>query len=229
MDRKEKVKILEEHFKIKSKYLGVPSFAYEIETESQTYTIDREGRIILMSGEEVELEEVLKSEDNLEVELEIPMDGHQGNTLRNILNLIYSKQPLIKKALELEEDLVEEEFIKLLKEERVRSIDSFEKALNKIGYNGHPGVDFDFENKSFTFKNAEGEAATWLFALINKKAKTQKFSQVRKTDTDNEKYTFRTWLNSLGMIGEDYAEIRKELLKNLSGNPSFRTPKKEAV
>lgn len=91
MDRKEKVKILEEHFKIKSKYLGVPSFAYEIETESETYTIDREGRIILMTGEEIELEEILEPEDNLEVELEIPMDGHQGNTLRNILNLIYSK------------------------------------------------------------------------------------------------------------------------------------------
>ena len=165
----------------------------------------------------------------MNMELEIPMDGHQGNTLRNILNLIYSKQPLIKKALELEEDLVEEEFIKLLKEERVKSIDSFEKALNKIGYNGHPGVDFDFENKTFTFKNAEGEAAIWLFALINKKAKTMKRTNVNKTDTDNEKYTFRTWLNSLGMIGEDYAEIRKELLKNLTGNPSYRTPKKEAV
>ena len=165
----------------------------------------------------------------MNMELEIPMDGHQGNTLRNILNLIYSKQPLIKKALELEEDLVEEEFIKLLKEERVKSIDSFEKALNKIGYNGHPGVDFDFENKTFTFKHANGEAATWLFALINKKAKTMKRTNVNKTDTDNEKYTFRTWLNNLGMIGEDYAEIRKELLKNLTGNPSYRTPKKEAV
>ncbi len=232
MDRKEKVKTLEEHFKAKSKYLGAPSFAYEIETESETYTIDREGRIILISGEEIELEEILEprpEESESEVELEIPMDGHQGNTLRNILNLIYTKQPLIKKALGIEEDLVEEDFIKLLKEERVISIDSFEKALKKIGYNGHPGVDFDFENKTFSFKDAKGEAAIWLFALINKKAKSQKFSQVRKTDTDNEKYTFRTWLNSLGMIGKDYAEIRKELLKNLTGNPSFRTLKKELV
>lgn len=234
MDRKEKVKLLEKHLNTKSKYLGVPSFAYEIETPDETYTINREGNIILLSGEEVELEEILtgtraEEPENLEVELEIPMDGHQGNTLRNILNLIYSKQTLIKKALELEEDLVEEEFIKALKEERVISIDSFEKALNKIGYNGHPGVDFDFENKTFTFKNTKGEAATWLFALINKKAKKLKHTRVNKTDTDNEKYTFRTWLNSLGMIGEDYAEIRKELLKNLTGNPSFRTPKKEAI
>lgn len=165
----------------------------------------------------------------MNVELEIPMDGHQGYTLRNILNLIYSKQPLIKKALGIEEDLVETDFIEALKEERVKSIDSFEKALNKIGYNGHPGIDFDFENKTFTFKNSKGEAAIWLFALINKKAKSQKFSQVKQTETDNEKYTFRTWLNSLGMIGDDYKEIRKELLKNLEGNPSFRKLDKRCV
>lgn len=224
MDRKEKVKLLEKHLNTKSKYLGVPSFAYEIKTQSETYTIDREGRIILISGEEVELEEILEPE-----KLKIPMDGHQGNTLRNILNLIYSKQPLIKKALEIEEDLVEEEFIKLLKEERVKSIDSFEKAIEKIGYNGHPGVDFDFENKTFTFKHSQSEASTWLFALINKKAKKLKHTRVNKTDTDNEKYTFRTWLNSLGMIGDEYTEVRKELLKNLEGNPSFRNLDKEAM
>lgn len=164
----------------------------------------------------------------MNVELEIPMNGHQGYTLRNILNLIYSKQPLIKKALGIEEDLVKTEFIEALKEERVISIDSFEKALGKIGEDGHPGIEFDFENKTFTFKHAKGEAAVWLFALINKKAKTMKRTVVNKTDTDNEKYTFRTWLNSLGMIGDEYKEIRKELLKNLDGNPSFRNLDKEA-
>lgn len=225
MDRKEKVKRLEKHFKTKSKYLGVPSFAYELETPDETYTIDREGRIILLNGEEKELDEILTEAE----ELEIPMDGHQGYTLRNILNMIYSKQPLIKKALEIEEDLVEEEFINLLKEERVKSIDSLEKAINKIGKDGHPGVDFDFENRTFKFKHSESEAATWLFALINKKAKKSKHTQVVQTETDNEKYTFRTWLNSLGMIGKDYSEIRKELLKDLTGNPSFRHPKEKVM
>lgn len=227
MDRKEKVKLLAEHLKVESKYLAAPTFAYEIQTESETYTIDREGRIILGNGEEVELKDVLEPEP--EIELEIPMDGHQGYTLRNILNMIYSKQPLIKKALEIEEDLVEEEFIMALKEERVKSIDSLEKAIKNIGYDGYPGIDFDFENRTFIFKHAEGEAAVWLFSLINKKAKTMKRTNVSKTDTDNEKYTFRTWLNSLGMIGDDYAEIRKELLKNLTGNPSFRNLDKEAI
>ncbi|MEY8304856.1 hypothetical protein [Anaerosalibacter bizertensis] len=45
--------------------------------------------------------------------------------------------------------------------------------------------------------------------------------------TDNEKYTFRTWLTRLGMIGDEYREIRKELLQNLSGNSAFRYPVKE--
>ena len=35
-----------------------------------------------------------------------------------------------------------------------------------------------------------------------------------------------TWLTRLGMIGDEYREIRKELLQNLSGNSSFRYPVK---
>ena len=40
MDRKEMIKQLSEHFGMKPKYLSVPSFAYEITTENEVYTID---------------------------------------------------------------------------------------------------------------------------------------------------------------------------------------------
>ena len=52
MDRKEKVKILGEHFEVKPRYLGAPSFAYEINIEGESYTIDRER--MTSRGEEVE-------------------------------------------------------------------------------------------------------------------------------------------------------------------------------
>ena len=39
MDRKETIKQLGEHFGVKPKYLSVPSFAYEIRTENEIYTI----------------------------------------------------------------------------------------------------------------------------------------------------------------------------------------------
>src|SRR5690554_2069588 len=112
MDRKELVKILGEHFGVKPKYLGVPSFQYQIETPKETYIIDREGKIMTSLGVEVEFEELLAGpEEPIGYELEIPMDGHSGRTLRNIVNMIYSRQPLIKKALGIEENIVEEDFV----------------------------------------------------------------------------------------------------------------------
>lgn len=228
MDRKEMVKILGEHFGVKPKYLGAPSFQYQIETPKETYIIDREGKIMTSLGAEVEFEELLAGpEEPIGYELEIPMDGHSGRTLRNIVNMIYSRQPLIKKALGIEENIVEEDFVIKINEADINSVDSFERALNKIEEGGHPGIEFDFQEKSITFKHSERESAAWLFALINKNAKAQSRALAKVKPTDNEKYTFRTWLTRLGMIGDEYKEIRKELLQNLSGNSAFRKGKKE--
>lgn len=182
-------------------------------------------------GAEVEFEELLAgpeaAEEPISYELEIPMDGHSGRTLRNIVNMIYSRQPLIKKSFGLEENIVEEYFVTKINEADIKSIDSFERALNEIEDGGHPGIEFDFKNKTITFKHTENEAAIELFALINKNAKVQKYASTKVKPTDNEKYTFRTWLLRLGMIGDEYKETRKELLQNLSGNSAFRKPEKE--
>lgn len=45
-----------------------------------------------------------------------------------------------------------------------------------------------------------------------------------KTHSDNEKYTFRTWLLRLGMIGEEFKTARQHLLKNLEGNIAWKDP-----
>lgn len=39
---------------------------------------------------------------------------------------------------------------------------------------------------------------------------------------DNEKYAFRCFLLRLGLIGDQYKEARKVLLRNLSGSAAFR-------
>ena len=43
----------------------------------------------------------------------------------------------------------------------------------------------------------------------------------KKTETDNDKYTFRVWLMRLGMIGNEYKLVRKILLQNLDGNGAY--------
>lgn len=53
MNRKEMVKALGEHFGVKPKYMGVPSCNYQIETETETYIIDRAGTITNAEGKEI--------------------------------------------------------------------------------------------------------------------------------------------------------------------------------
>jgi len=255
MDRKEIVKTLEKHFEVKSQYMGAPSFAYQVETEDETYTINREGKIITTAAEEVDLEELLNGPEvepeateeietnepmtpaneveTLDLEVKLPMEGHSGRSLRNLVNMIYSKQPLIKKAFRLEDNIVEDDFSIGINEIQIETLEDFKTALEDIGEKSCPGIDFNFYENTMTFNllkeaNAdEIKAATDFIALLNENAKNQKYASAKVKPTDNEKYTFRTWLLRLGMIGDEYKLARKILLQNLSGNGAFRKLKKE--
>jgi hypothetical protein len=244
MDRKEIVKALERHFEVKANYLGAPSFAYQLETEDEIYTIDREGKIITALGEEIQFEELLKGPEKVELkELEtetadeklvedivitLPMGDHSGRTLRNLVNMIYSKQYLIKKAFELEDNIVEEDFAIGINEVKIETLEDFKTVLEDIGERSCPGIEFDFYDKTINFKllqekNPEKKEVFKQFvSILNENAKKLKYASAKVKPTDNEKYTFRTWLLRLGMIGDEYKVARKELLKNLSGNGAFR-------
>ena len=46
----------------------------------------------------------------------------------------------------------------------------------------------------------------------------------KEKEIANEKYEFRCFLLRLGMIGDEYKQVRKILLKNLSGSAAFKSP-----
>lgn len=250
MDRKEMVKALGEHFGVKPIYLGVPSCNYQIETATGTYIIDRAGKITDVEGKEIEFEALLngtvaeeasKPEGETEsneitgLEISVPMDGHTGQTLRNLVNMIYSKQTLIKKALEIEDDLVSEELIKAVNETKVGTLEEFKLVIEQWVSRA---IGFDFDNNRITFKlyqekvdSEKINAYTQLVGLLNQQAKTLRYASAKVKDTDNEKFTFRVWLIRLGMVGDEYKETRKILLQNLTGNSAFRygKPEKETI
>lgn len=243
MDRKEMVKALGEHFGVKPKYLGVPSCNYQIETEEETYIIDRAGKITDVEGNGIEFEALLngtvaeeanepegetESNEITGLEITVPMDGHTGQTLRNLVNMIYSKQTLIKKVLEIENDIVTEELKNVVNEVQDTTI---KLAITK---SKGVGIEFDFDNRRITFKLGRVEeepskitAYQQLFELINQQAKTLRYASAKVKDTDNEKFTFRVWIIRLGMVGAEYKETRKILLQNLTGNSAFRYGKPE--
>ncbi|MEA4987909.1 MAG: virulence-related protein [Anaerovorax sp.] len=244
MDRKEIIKALEGRFKVKAKYLGVPSCNYQLETTDDIYTIDREGKIINSEGQEVELDVLLNEKVQEEtseltpkeitnIEIAIPMEGHTGITLRNLVNMVYSKQSLIKKSLGCTDDIIEDDFCNAVNNVNTETLEDFKATIAGLE-NRTPGIEFDFDEGIIVFKILKDDttpdlvqAYTQFIALLNKSAKKLKYALVKASDTDNDKFTFRVFLIRLGMVGDKYKITRKVLLKNLDGNSAFRNGRSE--
>ena len=89
-------------------------------------------------------------------------------------------------------------------------------------------VEADEEKVSFPWfaDGQDGDAAkayTHFITALCDMARKQKRVTAKERPADNEKYAFRCFLLRLGFIGEEYKGERKVLLKNLSGNGSFKS------
>lgn len=249
MDRKEMIRLLEAHSGTKAKYMGAPSFDYQIEIRGETYRIAKDGVMKDRAGNEIDFEAVLQltvegmPEDNFTaeetkedvlVEISVPMEGHTGQTLRNIVNMVYSKQEHLKKAFGIETDIVSTEFVEALNAEGVKTLEQFKELAGRIGTGKCHGISFDFDENTIAFKfgirseeSDKVDAATKLVALLNKSAKEQKHASFKPSADDNMKFTMRVWLIRLGFVGDEYKEARKTLLNSLKGNGAFRNGKVE--
>ena len=216
MDRKELVNALSKHLGLKVKYLGVPSFAYEI----GDFTVTREGKILNKAGDEMTLEQIKETslEDEFtQIEIAFPLEGHDARSIRNLLNMIYSKEPLIKKVYALEDTIVEKEVI-----DAISSLEDLDEILKLINENNCKGISFEDEKITFKFIKGDIKISSEFLSLLIKKAKELKYATSKQVETDNDKYSFRTWLIRLGMVGADYKEHRKFLLSKLEGSSAFR-------
>ena len=187
-------------------------------------------------ADEQESEEQQEAEDQpdevpLDLELAFPTSQHNGVSLRNLVNLIYSRGRLISKAtgghFHVEEDLIETlrddsctytvaNFIETLKSYEAQCGTAMEGLVitdEKVSFTGFPTAP-DYDHLT---------AFGHLAILMNQQAISQKRIQAKDVNDENEKYAFRTWLLRLGMNGPDFKETRKILMKNLSGHAAFRT------
>ena len=167
----------------------------------------------------------------LDLELSFPVSQHNGVTLRNLVNLLYSRGKLIGKAtgghFHVEEGLVE----KLKDDTCTFAIMNFINAVS--GYEAEHGAALEglkitTEKVTFTgFPTAPDHEHLTAFAqlavLMNQQAISQKRIQAKDVNDENEKYALRTWLLRLGMNGPDFKETRKILMEKLSGHAAFRT------
>ena len=68
----------------------------------------------------------------------------------------------------------------------------------------------------------EGIAYSTFIDLLTKHIKEQKRVNASKTQTDNPKFAMRVFLIRLGMVGAEFKETRKILLRYLDGSSAFR-------
>lgn len=172
-----------------------------------------------------------EGEKPLDMVISLPMGNHTGNTLRNLVNMIYSRGPLLSKASG-GHFRVEKELAEILKDDAsTATVQSFLTALADYTetHGGMEGLQITEEQISFTgfpvpADKAHSDAFCQLAAMMNDMALSQKRIQAKEVNTDNEKYAFRIWLLRLGMNGDAYKSTRKVLMEKLGGHAAFRTP-----
>ena len=140
----------------------------------------------------------MEEDDSLGLTISMPWEGFDGAAWQNLKNLVGSKEGLIKKALGIDALPI------MFKHEKI-SFPWFETQ---------PDADV-------------AKAAMELIAALCRTAKTLTRVTAKEREVANEKYTFRCFLLRLGFIGKEHKETRKVLLRNLSGNGSFRDGKKK--
>ena len=258
-DRKALVQVIGQTIGVKPVYMKVPTCAYAIgditvdkegsmiwDERTDETTIQKISKALAAAGftdehsqqevEEQQAPEAIESEaaaepEPVELTVSLPTTRHTGNTLRNLVNLVYTRAGLINKALgtrfaaekELTEVLAEAEWIYTAEDFRL-ALASYEEehgpALTGITITPET---ITFSTLPETNKPETIKAFTELVAMMNKQALEQKRIHAKVVNEENEKYALRIWLTRLGMNGPEYKGTRKVLMENLSGHAAFRT------
>lgn len=216
-DRKALVKAIADLTGDKAVYKFMPTCAYEI----GDITVDKEGGVTCEDADKLEriihslIEDGFTPEDTEEVEStdeETTAENDDEATgltvslpldkmaVGNLTNLLTAKESLIKKALGID-DL---------------GIEITEDTVSFPWFTEMPEPD-------------AVKAYTHFIAALGKMSRDLKRISATEKEVDNEKYAFRCFLLRLGFIGNEYKAERKILLKNLSGNSSWKNgaPEKE--
>lgn len=211
--------------------------ASEEESIAEETEEEEEPEVEAENAEETSEEEIAHSAEEaeegipLDTDFSFPISQHNGVSLRNLVNLIYSRGELISKATD-GIFLVDKGLVDALKDDNctyavanfIHAVREYEKqhgaALEgltiteeKVTFTGFPTAP-DYEHLT---------AFGHLAILMNQQAISQKRIQAKEVNDSNEKYALRTWLLRLGMNGPDFKETRKILMEKLSGHAAFRT------
>lgn len=110
---------------------------------------------------------------------------------------------------------------------RVRRIIENKVELFKAAFKTD-SLDFQVTEKTVDFpwftieQDGDADAYCTFISMLCEFAKNQNRINNKPDTSDNAKYAFRCFLIRLGMIGAEYKQARKVLLRNLNGSSSFK-------
>ena len=212
--RKAMVTAIEKEIGGKARYLGVPSYAYEI----GNYTVGRNGELefgdfddidevapivdacVMATGitpaewEENKDSEETETEGAMELTVTIPFTKVN---VGNLTSLLEAKGSLIKDAL---------------------GITDLRFEMNE------DSVSFPWFSK---VEPEEAMTYTKFITAICEMTMKQKRITAKPKENENEKYAFRCFLLRLGFIGDEYKADRKLLLSKLNGSSAFKSGAKK--
>ena len=186
--------------------------------------------------------------DSCGIHVHVDASPFNANTLRNITNIMASKEDLIYKALQVTVARqhrwckpVDAHFLEELNRRKPKTLNE----VSRIWYNGGDRSSVHYDDSRYHCLNLHSvfQKGTVEFRLFNStthagkikayiqfclaisaQALNQRCASRQKTQTTNEKYTFRTWLLRLGMIGDEFKTARIHLLEHLDGCIAWRDP-----
>lgn len=187
-------------------YNGAPTFAYTV----SNYLIDKNGtlscpgdnnreevkRLLDALKERGYIPEAVERDDSGNTDklsIQMPKADFTEEAIENLKKIVASKETLIKKALGADS----------------LPVDIIDDTLNFpwFALNGVVG---------------EADAYTRFIVSLCQMAKTQKRITAKEKELENDKFTMRLFLIRLGFVGPKYKTARTILLKDLTGNGSFK-------
>jgi hypothetical protein len=185
--------------------------------------------------------------ENCGVHLHLDGAPHTARSIRNFVNIIASKNDLLYTALEIKPERMrycqkmDEELVERMNQRKPKTLEEIED----IWYAGYADSrsaryhqsryhflnlhsffigNHTVELRGFNSELHAGKIRSYIILALalNHQALTQRSASARKIQADNQKFAMRTYLNRIGLIGEEFANCQEHLTHALAGSAAWR-------
>jgi len=216
-DKQTGIKAMERLLNVKAVYSGPPLFSYRL----GIFMIDRDGNVICEDKEKLDKLERKLADEGIGGEgipqLEEKIGMASPESIRNLINMIHSKQYLINRAVGYKAFEVSDELVAILKDKCL----SAEEMLCRVRNHAPTGIGVSDDKITITGLPDTDSYKTLAGAMLAAAVSAHWISP-DETIEENEKFYMRAWLVRIGLCGPETKYVRSIVLKNLKGHTAFR-------